>query len=264
MTMSDQAVALRAPQFTIGNVISTTFSVLARNFVPFLLIAIVIAIPYFLVTYIASGTPPLNQSQVSQGHVFYSYFARVSSVSYWLSIIPQRLTLSLVAAALAYGTFQDLRGVKKTAGELAKHGLGSLVPVALAAMVYSILLTIGVLLLVVPGVILAIALWVYVPAIVIEKAGVGGSFRRSRELTKGYWWPIFALNLIAFAIVIGLEVVESIALRMPISVLVHHWAIFPLQVVYMIVAAVMSAVGYYYLRAHKEGVAIDEIAKVFD
>src|SRR5262249_20336647 len=110
----------------------------------------------------------------------------------------------------------------------------------------------------------ALALWVYVPVIVVEKAGVGAAFRRSRELTKGRRWSIFAINIIVFVVVLAIEWIASSALGLSIAALAYHWVAIPIQILYMVFAAVMSAVGYYQLRADKEGVAIHDIAKIFD
>jgi len=46
--------------------------------------------------------------------------------------------------------------------------------------------------------------------------------------------------------------------------LAYHWAAIPIQILYLVFIAVMSAVGYYYLRSEKEGISVAEIAKVFD
>jgi hypothetical protein len=42
------------------------------------------------------------------------------------------------------------------------------------------------------------------------------------------------------------------------------WALSAVSVVITAYASVLTSVGYYYLRAEKEGVLIDDIAKVFD
>jgi hypothetical protein len=263
--VTDQTMrAVSAPQFSIGNVLGTSFSVLARNIIPFLLITVVISIPYFLVSQLAPGSAPPAQSSADQGHVYYFYYANISSGADWLSLILHVTTVGLVSAALAYGTFQDLRGQKVPTSELVKRGFASLLPVVLAAVAFTILLFVGLILLVIPGLIVATALWVYVPAIVVEKVGVGDAFKRSRALTKGQRWNILGLYIIVFIAALIVEAIESIVLGIPIAALAHHWAIIPIQLCYMIFVAVMSAVGYYYLRADKEGVAIDEITKVFD
>jgi hypothetical protein len=74
-------------------------------------------------------------------------------------------------------------------------------------------ITIGFLLLIVPGLIL-ITLWLLiVPAIMLENRGVLESFGRSRELVSGHGWSVFGVIVLTVAILIavniGLSLVEA-------------------------------------------------------
>ncbi len=261
--MTDQTSAPpRATQFSISNVLGTSFAVIARNAVPFLLIAIVISIPSFVIAHLVGVDPKVYESQINQQGTL--YYSNIASWGAFLSMLVGLITSSLVTAALVYGTFQDLRGQKAALGDLISRGFGSLLPVALAAIAFGILVILGFVLLIVPGIILAVALWVYVPAIVVEKAGVGTSFKRSRELTKGHRWSILVLYIIVLGAMLAVERVVSSIMGLSIAALAYQWAAIPIQILYAVFIAVMSAVGYYYLRADKEGIAIGEIASVFD
>ncbi len=261
--MTDQTMrAAGAQQFTIGNVLGTSFAVIARNVVPFLLIAIVISIPSIVIARLVGVDPKTYEDQINQQNML--YYTNIASWGAFVSMLVSLITSSLVTAALVYGTFQDLRGRKASLGDLLSRGFGSLLPVVLAAIAFGILVIIGFILLIVPGIILAVALWVYVPAIVVEKAGVGASFRRSRELTKGHRWSILVLYIVVLAAVIAVEWAASGALGQSLAAFAYHWAAIPIQIFYTVFIAVMSAVGYYYLRAGKDGIAIGEIASVFD
>jgi len=77
--------------------------------------------------------------------------------------------------------------------------LGSLILVAVVA---GILILIGFILIVVPGVIL-LTLWsVAVPVVVIERPPGLGALRRSRELVRGNGWPVFGVILILYFLVL--------------------------------------------------------------
>ncbi|HEY2891601.1 MAG TPA: hypothetical protein VGJ31_13275 [Dongiaceae bacterium] len=261
--MTDQSTrAADAPQFSIGKVLGTSFAVIGRNIVPFLLLAIMISIPSIVIRRMVGVDPQVYQAQINQQQTL--YFASLSSLGSWISMFVSIVTSSLVTAALVYGTFQDLRGQRAAIGDLVGRGFSSLVPVVLAAIAYSLLLIVGTIMLLVPGVILATALWVYVPAIVLEKAGVATSFRRSRTLTKGHRWAILGLYLIVLAVVLAVEFVLTLVLHVSLAALAYHWAAIPIQLLYLVFIAVMSAVGYYHLRAEKEGISVSEIATVFD
>jgi len=262
--MTDQTMsAPAAQQFTIGHVLGTSFAVLGRNIIPFVIIAILISIPSFIVSRIVPIDVQIYQNAASQQqHLLYFY--SLGSKASWINTGASLITSSLITAALVYGTFQHLRGQRAAIGDLVARGLSSLLPVLMAAIAFTVLSLIGFLLLLIPGVIIIVALWVYVPAIVVEKKGVVAAFRRSRELTKGRRWSILALYILVLVALVAVEVIVTSLLHIPFALLTIHWAAIPIRILYMVFIAVMSAVGYYYLRADKEGVAIGDIAKVFD
>jgi hypothetical protein len=108
------------------------------------------------------------------------------------------VVVSLVLAALYEGmVVQLVRDVQdgrrdNTVGEL----FGSESPVLLPLIAVSILaglgIGIGFLLLIVPGLILLTIWSVAAPVLVIERPGVLRAFGRSRELVRGYGWPVSA------------------------------------------------------------------------
>ncbi|MBL4557927.1 MAG: hypothetical protein JKP98_15080 [Rhodobacteraceae bacterium] len=81
--------------------------------------------------------------------------------------------------------------------------LSVIVPLFLVSLLVQILIGLGILALVVPGLWLIAVFSVVVPAVVIERAG-SGALARSAELTRGYRWPILGLFLIMWLIALGL------------------------------------------------------------
>lgn len=71
-----------------------------------------------------------------------------------------------------------------------------------AGIITGILIVVGLICLVVPGIILAIMFSLVVPAIVIERAGALESLSRSRKLVRGRWLKTFGLLLIVYIIII--------------------------------------------------------------
>jgi hypothetical protein len=136
-------------------------------------------------------------------------------------------------------------------------GGGALAPEARNALgVFSLVVTI-----------LALAIitlaWVFVPAIVIERAGPIACFKRSLALTKGRRWSVVAIILmLTLANVLVSVLTRTIMTEAaPIggAVLNLLAALF-----FMVLAAVLSAVGYFHLRAEKEGRALDALLRSFD
>jgi len=246
--MAQEAVLDASPQFAVGRVIAVSFAVLGRNFIPFLVIAFTISIPYIAVQTLIDIRDLQHPTQSGL-----SGFG--SAASY-----VQAVTYCLVEAALTYGTLQDLRGQPTGLGECFRRGLAASTRLIRAALVYSFLQVLGLIALIVPAIVLAVIWWVYVPAIVVEDLGVTASFKRSQVLVVGHRWSIFAL--IALVTVVGIGVVVGVGLAIP--GIVGAVATTFLAVLFSAYFSVMTAVGYYYPRAEKEGIVIDDIARVFD
>jgi hypothetical protein len=124
--------------------------------------------------------------------------------------------VEVVAAFLLQATLvkavQDVRDGRAdlSISETVSAALPSLWSVAGASILAGIAITIGLFLLIVPGLFL-ITIWaVIVPVIVIERSGVFGSFRRSQELVRGRGWHVFATLVLVFLIMIAVDIVLSL------------------------------------------------------
>jgi hypothetical protein len=111
--------------------------------------------------------------------------------------------LNLIASILYEGMVVSLvRDVQDgrrdfSAGELYRQVTPVLGTLVGASILYGIAVGIGFVLLIVPGLILLTIWAMLAPAIVIEKRGVIEAFGRSRELVKGYGWPVFGVIIVA-------------------------------------------------------------------
>ena len=104
--------------------------------------------------------------------------------------------------------------------------------------------------------------WVAVPAAVVERTGVSESLRRSGELTRGYRWKVFGVNIFIYIGQFALDRLTNVVLAAaPIFSLVVNFLVMAAITAYF---AVVTAVCYHDLRAIKDGVGIQDIAQVFD
>jgi hypothetical protein len=251
--------APRAVRFSLGRVVMTSFSVLMRNIVPFMVITFAFAIPGWLFTWWRRGV------LVDPHAGFFSRYTLMIALGVIIGTVAHVLSQS----ALIFGAVQHLRGKKVRLGECLSRSLSVAPKVVAAVIVWLLTVGVGSSLLVVPGIIVMVMFWVYVPAIVIEGAGIFGSLGRSRVLTKGHRWAIFGLFCFAFLLIVGVEFIFIIKMGpggyaammgsgwMP-------WIVTAVSVVIGAYASVLGAVGYYFLRAEKEGIDVDELVTVFD
>ena len=84
---------------------------------------------------------------------------------------------------------------------------------AVAGMLAALAITIGLLLVVVPGLVLATWWILIVPVIMLEGAGVGQALGRSRELVRGEGWNVFGLIVLTFLILTVAGFVIGVLLR---------------------------------------------------
>ena len=80
-----------------------------------------------------------------------------------------------------------------------------------AGILAAIAITIGLLLLVVPGLVLFTWWALIVPVIMLEGATIGGAFGRSRELVRGNGWSVFGLIVLTILILIGIGILVGLA-----------------------------------------------------
>jgi hypothetical protein len=124
----------------------------------------------------------------------------------------------LLQAALVKAV-QDIRDGRAdlSLGETVSAATPYLWAVAGASILAGIAITIGLFLIIVPGLYL-ITIWaVIVPVIVIERSGVFASFGRSHRLVRGHGWHVFGTLVLVFIILIVVDIVLSlIFLALPV------------------------------------------------
>lgn len=84
--------------------------------------------------------------------------------------------------------------------------------VAGASILAGLGIAVGFVLLIVPGLYLMTIWSLIVPVIVLEGAGVGASFTRSRELVRGHGWQVFGLIVVVILLLFGVNIVLSLIL----------------------------------------------------
>jgi uncharacterized membrane protein len=243
--------------FTIGNVLGTGFKTWFKNLPAFFLITLVVYTPLVIWGVVATTG---NQHQIT---AFVRYHGLADAL------------LNLFAsAAITYGVVMELQGQHASLGASFATGLARFFPVLGVAILSTICVLGGTLLLIVPGLIVFCMLYVATPCAVLERPGIMGALRRSRELTKGYKLQIFGLVLLVAMIAGGIQfVLQELLVHgdmeqpelMDLGTLERYvYVQLALNVITGSLGAVMSAVSYYYLRLEKEGTSAAELAAIFD
>ena len=133
-----------------------------------------------------------------------------------------------------------------------------------------ILVVVGLILLVVPGVWVYVVFSVAVPVLLLEQTGVGEALGRSRELVKGRWWATFGTLLLwgvilpaiaEIAISLLLSVILNDAIHSPTAfVLIQGLKRFIAEVLFAPFGAAVVTAIYFDLRVRKEAFDIEVMA----
>jgi uncharacterized membrane protein len=132
----------------------------------------------------------------------------IGELGSFLGEIVQLVAAFLLQAALIKAV-QDIRDGRAdlSVSETVSAAVPYLGPVAVASILAGIAITIGLALIIVPGLIL-ITIWaVIIPVIVLERAGPLACFGRSQRLVRGHGWHVFGTLVLVFVIMIVVNIV---------------------------------------------------------
>jgi hypothetical protein len=238
----------RTPAFSAGAVIGRSFSVWFRNFVAFSLVTLVVYLPALVLAALAPANGGPGWALADQ--------------------ILSGLSSLAATGALTYGVLQSLDGGRVGIGALFRVGFRKMGWVFLVSFAVGLWVLLGTILLVVPAIIWYCGLYAAIPAVVVEAdVGVSGALSRSRSLTKGHRWAIFAVVLVVLVVTVAAAGGGGVLVALVGNAL-------PPPVPALLVGAVValassfgscaSAVAYHDLRVEKEGVATADLVKVFE
>jgi hypothetical protein len=175
----------------------------------------------------------------------------------FLGLIVEFFAAFLLQATLVKAV-QDIRDGRAdlSLGETVSAATPYIWAVAGASILAGIAITVGLFLVIVPGLWL-ITIWaVLIPVIVIERSGVFAAFGRSHRLVKGYGWHVFGTLVLVFIILIVVDIVLGVIfLALPVLLRTGLSSIISGTLVAPFLALVVTLIYYRLLTAHGEGPA---------
>jgi fumarate reductase subunit D len=237
-------------EFRIGPIFTRSWSIYAANFLMFTLVAVVAGLPNQL------GGDFESSAGVAQ-----------SIIAFIISVI-----LYFVGqAVILYAAFQAMRGRDVIIGDAIGRAFSRFLSLLGISILVGLGVAIGFMLLIVPGIILALRWAVAVPACVVENKGPLESMRRSAELTKGHRWKIFGIWVLIAIVAIIILIIVGVLAGLGAVVAQGLGRVLIAGVISLILTAIVTAYSYvlntmiyHDLRVAKEGVDTEQIAAVFD
>lgn len=247
--------------FDLGRVISRTFGSIRDNWLVLLVASLVLV-----------GLPS-TLSAVGQTFLWSAESTRTGFLFVALGSLLYLIGFFMLQGAAVKAVVDGFNGKKTGLGDALGVGVRAFFPLLGLGLLASLGMGLGFILLLVPGVILAVLWSVAAPAVVVEKRGVLESFQRSRDLTRGYRWNVFGLLVIyilltwilgaaigAVSVATGGSFTGSSGSNLWINLLTGP----VVNVLSGVIASAGVASLYYELRSVKEGAGPESLAEVFD
>lgn len=256
----------------VGEILDVSIKLYLKNFWTLIKVVALVVIPVSLLGFLFALSSLPDGVTVQDGQLMFpsdaalSGFIAGAGINGFLAFLA-----TLLATGAAFKALGDAYlGRHPKAGESLKFAgqkIGSLLWVALLTM---IVILIGFLLLVIPGIYLSIALIVVVPCLMLEDARGLKALRRSRELVKGRWWRTFGIVILGlFVIPIVLQTILGIIFGLTLfanidSVTMRLFVEHTINVIGSVVTtpfqAAVLTVLYFDLRVRKEAFDLELLA----
>ncbi|MBV9882768.1 MAG: hypothetical protein JO276_07155 [Sphingomonadaceae bacterium] len=252
------------PNIDVGRVVSRGFTALKANFLPFFGFALVLAgAPAFLQSWYTSS---MQQDVLTGRFDPGSFFGALL-----LALFTTILGFALLQGAITRATIRQLGGRDSDPAGSAVHALKQLLPLIGIGICVGLMLVVGLIALIVPGIMVWCACAVAVPALVEERRGVFGSIQRSWDLTRGSRGQIFLIGLLFYVFQVVVGAIAGIftgasmiqtggALPDPLFLGIGNGLASSLT---NTISAVLLATLYVELREVKEGASTELLADVF-
>ena len=127
--------------------------------------------------------------------ISFSYQSGVVFFGLIFGLISMSISFAMTAGLVKKAS-EQIMGRDISINEAYRFGLGKIWPMFLASLLYGIAVTLGLILLIIPGIFLSISFCLFFYAIVVEGTGPWNALKRSKKLIKGSWWRTFGIVLI--------------------------------------------------------------------
>jgi uncharacterized membrane protein len=187
-------------RFDMGRVFSGTIDAISANWMAILGITVVAGILSAAANTVVMGNMAASLDAANVGAI--SPLSIFTSWPFYVSSVGGLLISAFAQSAIMQSLFARDAGGAVTPSDVMMGGLRFVLPLTGLTILWWIAISIGFVLLFVPGAIL-ITMWsVCVPVLIGENSGVMAAFGRSRALTKGIRWAVFG-TLLLFGLGLG-------------------------------------------------------------
>jgi hypothetical protein len=168
----------------------------------------------------------------------------------------------IVSAAITHAVSEVYLSRSATYGESIRTGLRLFTRLVGTAILMTLLILVGLVLLIIPGLYLMFVFMLAYTVIVLEDRGGWESLKRSRELARDNVWRIVAVYLVSFVLMTVMSLVLSLVTRhIPVAGTLIDAVVQAVFTAYMSAALVVL---YFDIRCRKEAFDLEHLAGLVD
>src|SRR5436853_1411101 len=245
MTMQPEQGISR--ELSFGEIFTKTFSLYRQDFAKYFLLFAIVGVVIQVATTLAMQSfvlpiPPVNPTSQQLS----SYLSALLGALFLL--IAVIFLVNIIFSTIAQGSAIKLASEQVTKGqanigESVRFAVSKLLSIWALSIIVGILVVLGFIALIVPGIILAIMFSLALPVLLIENRGVTESMARSRQLVSHRWGKTFGTFLALGIIVIIASLIVS-AITAPLGI-IGPVADGILSALYQPLFPILMAVYYY-------------------
>ncbi len=146
-----------------------------------------------------------DYSQMMGSNLLFSLLSLLQSAMLY-SFLGVYIKLYIVSGKGNFGLIDVWEGIKKF-----------YVQVFLGNFVALIMIVIGVILLLIPGLYIGVVMSILAPVIIFEEDGVGKAISRSFEVMKGNWWTTFGAFIVMYILIVIIVAILALAVGLIIG-----------------------------------------------
>jgi ribosomal protein L40E len=235
-------------ELSFGEVFSKTFEVYRRDFAKYFVLFAVVGVIVQVVTTLAMQafvrpTLPLNPTPQQLSNYLSALFGALFLL---LAVI---FVVNIVFSTIAEGSAIKLASEQITKGQAnlgaaVRFAFSKLLLIWALSIIVGIIVFLGFIALIVPGIILAIMYSLALPVLLIENKGVTESMGRSRQLVSHRWAKTFGTFLVLAIIVLIASLIFS-AITTPLGIIIGPVVNGILSAFYQPLFPILLAVYYY-------------------
>jgi hypothetical protein len=266
--MSTTQYAPQLRPLSVGEQLDASFKVVRQSFGTLAICVLVVALPLNIINTLIEASTRENAFNLDSTTNTVSTGTETAGV---LLTIVLGMVLNTIATAACFravtGTYL---GEQPTVGDSLSFAASRVVPLIWLSILYGLGLIIPFLLLILPGIWLAVAWALSYPALLSEDVRGVKALGRSFQLVRGRWWPTFGALLVMYLIVIvisgilgvlfGATLIASLDSEVVAAIIYTIVNTLSSLITLPLIAAVLTII-YFDLRVRKEGFDLHLLAR---